>query len=337
MDTSLVFSLFFIFCFHLGHTFTAENGLYKSQLVVLPESDYSSSHEYSSFQDDSSEGYSSSNDEDFNSIDSSHENADESSKVHQFDSIFTSSTTSLSNSLTTPTSTETTSSSGKCCGPAPPVKCCDSACQKCLPSLSSAPNNLNSCCRDGICGGACPCQDCVCCYTKTTFVTSTSTCLNLLFSTTISTATQTNIAIFSYFTTVTSSLIFTVTTNFFFTLIDMVTLTDSSTSFTRTSTQVERVTVSTTFYFFTQTITQTGLVVETVSVGTITVGNGTTTVFTEFLPTQLDITSTRGSTTITQTNTVFQSTTTEFTPTLTTTITVRPNAAVRGRNVKSYY
>ena len=237
-----------------------------------------------------------------------------------------------------------------CCGPPPPLKCCDSACPKCLGiGPVPPPNNplCNNNCKGGICGNECPCDACVCCFTDTTWVTETSTCLNLLFSTTIETATQTQVSIVLTTVSSTSAITFSVTTNFYFTSIDFDTVTGSVTT-TNSLTFTSFNTVSTTFYFFTETSFQTALIVETSTIDTVVVGT-TTTVFTTFLPTELTTTfTTPGVTSITITTTTSITTTTtstsnsptafsftnptvQATATVSTTHTVLPTNARRRR------
>lgn len=171
-----------------------------------------------------------------------------------------------------------------CCGPPPPLKCCDSACPKCLGLSAPISGACQHACPGG-CPNECPCDACVCCFTDTVLVTETSTCINVLFSTLISTATQTAISILQTTITTDSTIIFSLTTNFLFTSISIDTITFPST-ITSTSTFFKSSIQETTFYFFTRTSFVTALIVETSTKGTLVTGT-TTTVFTSFLPTAL--------------------------------------------------
>jgi hypothetical protein len=222
-----------------------------------------------------------------------------------------------------------------CCGPPPPVKCCDTACPKCL-GISPGPPPLNPLCNNncpgGFCGNDCPCDDCVCCFIDTVFVTETSTCLNYLFSTTISTATQTAISIILTTVSTTSTLTFSITTDFLFTSIDISTVTGTSTS-TLTTTSVSSSIFSTTFYFFTDTTTQTGLVITTSSIGTVVVTLFTT-VFTSFIPTQAFSTITTSTGTLTLDDTVTVTTTVTTTDTITVVPTLVINTPPPGKRMQ---
>lgn len=66
------------------------------------------------------------------------------------------------------------------CCPPEHIKCCDPSCPKCIGGKAPRPGTgcLAGCPLGGCCPGTCPCDDCVCCYTSTTYSTVFTTCLN---------------------------------------------------------------------------------------------------------------------------------------------------------------
>lgn len=110
-----------------------------------------------------------------------------------------------------------------CYQPALQVKCCEPSCPKCVGGLAPRPGT-NGClfgCPDGAsCPGTCPCDECVCCFTTTRWLTETSTCLD---STTLQVQqvdTSTEQRYFSTITTLTVPVTFTVEDIFSFTVLE---------------------------------------------------------------------------------------------------------------------
>lgn len=64
------------------------------------------------------------------------------------------------------------------CCPDQAIKCCDPSCPKCIGGKAPRPGTgcLEGCPLDGCCPGTCPCDDCVCCYTSTSYTTVFTTC-----------------------------------------------------------------------------------------------------------------------------------------------------------------
>lgn len=110
-----------------------------------------------------------------------------------------------------------------CYQPPLQVKCCDPSCPKCVGGIIPRPGT-NGCifgCPDGAgCPGTCPCDECVCCFTTTRWLTETSTCLD---STTVQVQqidTSTEQRYFSTITTLTIPVTFTVEDIFSFNSIE---------------------------------------------------------------------------------------------------------------------
>lgn len=107
-----------------------------------------------------------------------------------------------------------------CYQPPIQVKCCDASCPKCLGGIAPVPGS-NGCvfgCPNGLgCPGTCPCDECVCCYTTTRWLTETSTCLDSTTVQVVQLDTSTEAVFSSTFSTLTVPVTFTVEDIFSFT------------------------------------------------------------------------------------------------------------------------
>lgn len=132
-----------------------------------------------------------------------------------------------------------------CYKPPLQVKCCDSACPKCVGGIAPAPGSsgcLFGCPNGGSCPGTCPCDECVCCYTSTRWLTETSTCMDSTTVQVVQQDTSTEQKYFSTVTTLTQPITFTVTDLFSFTSLTTFTSFPTGPTFTTsTSTFIETV------------------------------------------------------------------------------------------------
>lgn len=101
----------------------------------------------------------------------------------------------------------------------PSIICCDSSCPKCLGGLPPRPGS-NQCqfgCPSGGCAGSCPCDQCVCCYTTTKYITSETTCLDFTTVQTIQEDTSTVVKFETVISEFTKPVTFTVLDKYVFT------------------------------------------------------------------------------------------------------------------------
>jgi hypothetical protein len=101
----------------------------------------------------------------------------------------------------------------------PSLICCDSSCPKCLGGIPPRPGS-NQCmlgCPSGGCAGSCPCDQCICCYTTTNYITSETTCLDFTTIQTILEDTSTVLKLETIISEYTKPVTFTVLDEYVFT------------------------------------------------------------------------------------------------------------------------
>lgn len=179
-----------------------------------------------------------------------------------------------------------------CYKPPVQVKCCDSACPKCVGGIAPAPGSSGCLfgCPNGVsCPGTCPCDECVCCYTSTRWLTETSTCLDSTTVQVIQQDTSTEQKYYSTVTTLIQPITFTVTDIFSFTSLttftdyptEATTSTSISTSIEILSSTLEASTVTLEAVLFTFTANTTVSIFEN-PVSTVIDTDVTSTVFSRF-------------------------------------------------------